>query len=452
MWKWTSLLLTVVACGFPRPADVIACTPGEFAECRGDTALTCNSAGADYDAVQCARGCDPAIGCRLCDANQTVCINGKVQSCDATGTVTSSETCPLGCFEDQPRCREIDPSNGLGKYLDMVPNPPDLDLLNVTFNTRTGDIKDGTASIAVPSFEAESAGILLRVFIANSVHLSAASVQGDPGATGPGFALVARGDITVTGKIIVSPGAGGVALPGCSGGFGGVVEGQDPGGGSGATFASGGGGGGHAASGGDGGAIVGLASPGSGGTPSGTASLEPLRGGCAGGFANDVNSIPSDPYGASGGGAIQLSSRTRIEIDDIINGRGRDGDFENLQQSDNTGAIITSGGGAGGGILLEAPRVVLGPSAQLLVGGGHGGSACDPPTPPCAAGGAGSTSTAPAAAGGSLPGNASSGYVTAGGGGGGPGRIRINTPDGTYTKSNTSIEEGSLSTGILKTR
>src|SRR5438093_548815 len=101
MWKWLLLSVGIAACGFPRPADVIACTPGEFSECRGDTELTCSSTGANYEAIQCAHGCDPAAGgCRTCEPNQTVCVNGKAQTCDAMGAVTSSEVCALGCFED----------------------------------------------------------------------------------------------------------------------------------------------------------------------------------------------------------------------------------------------------------------------------------------------------------------------------------------------------------------
>lgn len=43
----------------------VTCTPGEFAECRSDTAITCNSTGDNYDLIQCASGCDAAsLGCR----------------------------------------------------------------------------------------------------------------------------------------------------------------------------------------------------------------------------------------------------------------------------------------------------------------------------------------------------------------------------------------------------
>ena len=111
--------------GTPGMCLGVTCMPGDFAACRGDVALTCNSMGNNYDELQCQKGCTPeAKGCRLCDAGQTVCANGEVQTCDANGAVSSSESCPLGCFESEPRCRELDPSNALASYVDMVPNLP----------------------------------------------------------------------------------------------------------------------------------------------------------------------------------------------------------------------------------------------------------------------------------------------------------------------------------------
>src|SRR5882757_3004677 len=134
----------------------VTCTPGAFAACRGDSELTCNSVGTDYDATQCEHGCDQGTGCRLCEPNQTVCTNGKAQTCDAAGVVTSSELCPLGCFEDQPRCRLINPSNNLAKYADMAVNAPDLDLIDPNFTTDIGTVTFGSESVAVPNFLTEN--------------------------------------------------------------------------------------------------------------------------------------------------------------------------------------------------------------------------------------------------------------------------------------------------------
>jgi len=66
--------------GKPLTCIAVSCTPGAFAACRGDSELTCNSVGTDYDATQCEHGCDQGTGCRLCEPNQTVCTNGKAQN------------------------------------------------------------------------------------------------------------------------------------------------------------------------------------------------------------------------------------------------------------------------------------------------------------------------------------------------------------------------------------
>jgi hypothetical protein len=61
----------------PQTCIAVDCTPGEFAACRGDLAITCNEVGTDFDLIQCERGCDDALGgCRLCDPNETACTNG----------------------------------------------------------------------------------------------------------------------------------------------------------------------------------------------------------------------------------------------------------------------------------------------------------------------------------------------------------------------------------------
>lgn len=48
----------------------VSCTPAEVAVCRGQEAVTCNSAGNDYDVVACPLGCNIAVGgCRACATN-----------------------------------------------------------------------------------------------------------------------------------------------------------------------------------------------------------------------------------------------------------------------------------------------------------------------------------------------------------------------------------------------
>jgi len=43
-------------------------------------------------------------------------------------------------------------------------------------------------------------------------------------------------------------------------------------------------------------------------------------------------------------------------------------------------------------------------------------------------------------------------FASTGGGGGGLGRIRINVPNGSYTKASDAIEAGALTLGTVQTR
>jgi hypothetical protein len=312
--------------------------------------------------VQCGRGCDEGTGCRVCDPNETVCENGKVQTCDANGAVVASESCPLGCFEDQPRCRDVLPSNSLGTYLDMVVDPPDVDLASATFNTTTGVVTAGTQTVVIPSFLHNTAGngVHIRVFVVRSLTLSSASIltSGDPrNPPGPAVAFVSRGDISLSGAILINPTAGGAVL-GCDAPGNGNT--YDDGGGRFVAVGGGGGGGGNATDGADGGGVLngGTFVPFAKGTASGTPGLVPLRGGCSGGYAETFGACTFP----NGGGAIQLTSMTKITVDASIDARGADGNLDRVGQ---TNALYIGGGGAGGSILLEAPQVTLGTDAAL---------------------------------------------------------------------------------------
>ncbi len=424
----------------------VSCTPTEFEACRADRELRCNATGNDYDITQCELGCDAATdGCRLCDPNQTTCTNGKVATCDADGNVVASKSCPLGCFEDQPRCREIDPSNNLAVYLDMVASPPDLDLSNAIFNTDTGEVRVATQLVSVPNFlaPASGTGAAIRVFIANSITLNSASVQvgGDSRSPpGPGIALVARGNVTITGEVIIQPRVGG-AIFGCNPGTGSCADD-----GNGRAVASGGGGGANASDGGSGGSVISSRAGGIQDVASGTVALVPLRGGCSGGFAG---SFGPGTY-PNGGGAIQISSGTKIDIDATIDVRGATGEGD---RCGTTNASMIGGGGAGGSILIEAPRVAFGINAKLLAPGGVGAQGCVGASTYCGAAGTGATASIAASAGADVPYTSTiDTLMMAGGGGGGLGRLRVNTADAVYTKTNTTIEAAVVTTGMLRSR
>jgi hypothetical protein len=441
----------------------VDCTPGMFASCRGDTAITCNSAGTDFDLIQCERGCDEASGgCRLCDPNETACTNGTVATCDASGAVTSSHVCPLGCFENEPRCRDIDPSNGLAQYLDASATALDLDLsAGGSIDTQTGNVHDvnGTVvPVTTVQLPAPVGGPAIRVLIVRSARIGNVQVSGQPA-----LAIVSNADVTIEGALslwrdedqatAVFPGE--FSTAGCGGGAGTVISNA----GGKITIASAGGGA-YATAGGKGGSIQPSSQFGVGGAagqPSGSPSLEPLRGGCG-------------STTSSGGGAIQISSRTKIELKQsaIVNANGQIGILSFA------GPEPSSGGGAGGGILLEAPVITLGMGTRLLVNGGPAatGALIDPPTSTttapspgaactstgstrCAAGGAGAASGGPATDGvdvpfdGSAPNNTT--FIAAGGGGG-LGYIRINTQTGQFDESSDAITSGMLAMAPIRTR
>src|SRR5262245_28734493 len=57
------------AAGLPNACIAVDCSPGEFAFCRGDVAVTCNGAGNDYELVECQLGCG-TTGCKSCATNE----------------------------------------------------------------------------------------------------------------------------------------------------------------------------------------------------------------------------------------------------------------------------------------------------------------------------------------------------------------------------------------------
>ena len=422
--------------GLPNECIAPACESNTFAECRGDSEVRCNATGDGYDVTRCERGCEPGIGCLACDPNETVCANGSVVTCNAAGDVTVVEDCPLGCYESEPRCREVDPSNGLGMYLDMVPSPPDLDLGGGgTIDTTEGTISTaGDVSLDVPTFlvPAPAGGAPIRVFVANDVVLGDVSVTSGGPYGGPALAIVARGEIDVVGSVGVQ--SGDLLSSGCSGSNGVHEESETT------RLASGSGGGAHATDGAAGGATSPGETPGGqGGRAQGTAELVPLRGGCAAGGTSST--IAPATHGVRGGGAVQMTSRRLVRVAGHIDVRGTHGDTTN--------GYAFSGGGAGGGILLEAPRVELEGRGGLVASGGDGGG-CTSSDLGCGARGSGAQAGSMAQPGGEPTGT--SRYRRGGGGGGGLGRIRINSKDASYTASSTFELNGDRTPGTLATR
>src|SRR5262245_6095326 len=288
------------------------CTAGTFAACRGDTAITCNAAGTSFDDVQCELGCDAASGgCRLCNPNETACTNGTLATCDAAGKVVSGRSSPPGGFEVLPRCRDFSPSNGPATFLDLVAAPREVALSGGrgATETSTGAIGVvGQPALTVPNFlvPAPADGASIRVFVVHNLTLGDVEVSGTSltATSQPAVAFVASGDILVSGFVTTAgpsrrvddaaPGA--VVFSSCTGGpsqfntFGG------------ADAITGAGGGGHATAGTKGGDVDVVLLGRAGGAASGNPTLVPLRGGC---WSSNLS---------SGGGAIQLTSRTQITV------------------------------------------------------------------------------------------------------------------------------------------
>lgn len=283
------------------------------------------------------------------------------------------------------------------------------------------------------------------MFVVKALTIGDATVSGSRG-----LAVVSDDDIVVGGHVRIV--AGSATEGTCVGGSGGQ---DDPG-----TFQAngGGGGGGFGGSGGDGGnGVAGDAdaSGGPGGSSIGNVTLVPLRGGCAGGGL-------VDELGASGGGAIQLVSRTLIRVED--------GSGEAHLNAGGEGGDGIGGGGSGGGILLEAPRVIVSSGTSVVANGGGGGSVSGADAQ------AGTLTTAPASGGcptgcgpktgfgrggngGARGASAADGQtisssltlVIAGSGGGGVGRVRVNVPVASDFVD-TGIVSPSASVGSLATR
>ena len=442
--------------GIPEACTAVTCTAGAFQSCRGDNiALTCNNSGTSFDEVQCAHGCDAATGCKLCEANQTVCQNGVVASCDANGVQTSTTQCPLGCFEDQPRCRDIDPSNHLGTYLDMNPTPPDLDLstgdwyvLNDAAGTLSGP---AGAMLIVPNYlvTQPAGGPKIHVYVVNNLKLGSVYFAGPNDVTqSQATAFLAAGDVTITGPITVSGLAGSYADTACSGKMGystfaqanGAIEGYGPGGG------------GAVAPGSTGGVVndPNTGPPSAGGSAFGADNLEPLVGGCQGGGYHNYSTGEIDPFGAYGGGSIQISSRKSITIAGTMNADGGRGGGAGSGPGD----TVTQGGGAGGSFLIEGPLVTIAANSTITAIGGDG-FGCEPASEFCGARGKGGTASSAPTVGGSIAFVTAAGASAefyAGGGGGSVGRIRINTPTSTYGADSSALLNASVTTGTIKTR
>jgi hypothetical protein len=401
-----------------------------------------------WDAAPPPVSCGEPGATLRCEASQLVV-------CGEDGFEASS-TCPLGCHDEELRCNDVDPSNGLAEYLDAAASAPAVDLSDgATINTVTGEIRDGAgALVPVPSFllPAPQNGVPIRVFAVSAWRSGEIEVIASD-ASAPALAIVSRRDLVLHGFLnlaqLYRTSAGSildVANP-CRGKSGGTttVNGHIQSGGD--------GGAGNSKPGGRGGFVENATSGGQGGEAFVNPDLVPLRGGCPGG--------PT----ASGGGAVQLVSNARI----LVDGSGRPAGVDASGAGGYSSAQFEQpgGGGSGGGVLLEAPITELIGSAILVANGGGGGAYHDgdaspglrstfpapgaPGQPPrYGNGGSGGTNSAPTD--GQTVDLVSTEIRVAGGGGGAAGYIRINTADGSFTSTSGAVVSPTASTATIVPR
>ncbi|MEO7734400.1 MAG: hypothetical protein ABIY55_25815, partial [Kofleriaceae bacterium] len=287
--------VAALACGKVQPLDVDASvTPID-----GPTTST---DGPSIDAAPVA--CTPST--TVCDSR------GHIVTCDANGMASADVACALGCMTGATTCSQMEVSNGLTRYL-AIAATSNVDLV---FPTGHSTIKasDGVVTINnAPQTVASEVVNGMRVFPVHSLNIvgQVAAIKGYTELDAPALVFIVAGDVTISGPIDLS--ADKTASPpgslkyeasttaGCVGGDGGGdnLEASQKGG-------SGGGGGYHA------GAAGGASSAFAGGTASKapfSETLVPLRGGCTSGKS------PANGYiVASGGGAIQIVSTTKIEL------------------------------------------------------------------------------------------------------------------------------------------
>jgi hypothetical protein len=383
-------------------------------------------------------------------ANQPLrCDGSNLIHCNSDGTAETTESCSLGCSASPLHCSEIDPSNGLDGYLNMAAGEPDIDLgAKATINTANGTVMvDGKSVVVRSALVAQPSAPTILVFIVHSLTANDVTITGDvtDASGGNAFAIVSDGDVKIGGVFNASA-IGSERGPGvyndanCRGGDA-VDSGASLGGAGGGGFGAAGGAGGSASTDSD------SAAGGSSGKPTGTPTLIPLRGGCDSGREPGANPTAA----GTGGGAIQLVSRSRISVTGVVAANGS--------------SIF--GGGSGGGILIEAPVVEVTGSVFANGAGGSCGFLLGTPgedgrldaTPASGgtcgdAGGAGGNGGAGAIA---ATGGVSvhhtgpdSGGALAGHGGGGVGRIRINTAPGGFHRA--GLFSPNPSTGTIATR
>lgn len=422
---------------------LVACSfsPGRLAG--GDAAVV------DPDAADAAVIVPDASQCTAASAQ---CIGDTLRKCSGAGAMAMDRVCDWGCntvSSVDAACYELAPSGGWemqgnGDTTDFqglgAVTIPAAAVIDTDAGTITG-VSGSTFDYQTRAIGAS--GRSVGVFRFRSLTLGNVSVVGTNA-----LALVANDGITLTGVLDAVPlcDFDDVRTPG-PGGFAGGLNNFDglplpPGGGGahGTTNDEAGGGGGHGGVGG-----AGANTSGSAGAIRGTPEIALLLGGSGGGGGDNHS---QSGRGGGGGAALHFLSNGSIEIQQSggVNAGGCGGRSGN---GTNDGG---GGGGSGGAILIEGRTVTIEGTVAVNGGGGGGGntgadsvgqkgqlSRVRASGGPAGGGGAGADGAAGANAAGI---NGSTANGGGGGGGGGIGRIRVNTRNGSVSRTNAILSPG----------
>lgn len=314
-------------------------------------------------AVLVVAGCynpSPPAGAPCADDNG--CPSGQACAggfCGGSATTTDSS---VAIDTTQPdTC-----ANWTAKHFDAcaIPSPPPGDLnLGVALSDYTLDTSNATlkgkANTSIPittMVVSQAAGPDVMLVSIRNFTLDAGATLTVTGSRP--LVLAVWGTATIAGTIDASAslsttGPGGSNSNECMNLTGATGMSMQP--------ALGGGGGGLQGTGGRGGNVGGFGGTGIG-APAG------IRGGCAGGLGGAGSSTQA-PRGA-GGGAVQITARTSIVVDGVINVGGGGG------SGGRVGYGAGGGGGSGGFIGLDSPIVIV-TGTLAANGGGGGGGASD---------------------------------------------------------------------------
>jgi hypothetical protein len=365
--------------GDPNTCIAVSCTPGEFAACDGSNAISCNSAGTNYDVTSCATGCSADTnGCKPCPANTTTCGSNELDVCDANG-VLHPQACAAGCVESPtPHCAYLEPRY-VPDACDQPASQPSLAITN------SGMLDPNLDSNCTGGIVAQTGGPSICVAHYGTIDIASGvtlTIRNTPDPTmGRTIAFVADDALTIEGTLDV--GAHGL-LSGPGGGF--IQSG-----GVGSTTTGAGGAGGATA-----GAPGGSTTADGGGSNGGMAATDPallaaLLGGQAATQATGAN-----PFGGGGGGGgiTLISCHGQVNVTGMINAGGGGG--EGGGQLFNKGF----GGGAGGYVVLQGMQISV--TGEVYANGGGGGAGAQSGTLAGRAGSDGSLSDSVQAAGGPL--------------------------------------------------